>query len=142
MYFNRQILLKIFFKGLIVNKLKGERRYLQYKIPQYVFLDSFVILIVRNIFLQYKIRSIFFIWIQGVTHNNYNLSKRFLMSFYYLGRVLHCVQVGLYATSPHSLRSLRVFRFYPSRRYTRVYTHYIPALGMQSNVSGLGEVED
>jgi hypothetical protein len=38
------------------------------------------------------------IWIQHVTHNNYNLSKRLLISFYYHGRVpcfrcgsVHCV---------------------------------------------------
>jgi hypothetical protein len=31
------------------------------------------------------------------------------------------LRVGLYASSPHSLRSLRAFRSYPSRGYVRVH---------------------
>jgi len=32
--------------------------------------------------------------------------------------------VGLYATSPHLLRKLRAFRYYPSRRCARTYTYH------------------
>jgi hypothetical protein len=35
----------------------------------------------------------------------------------FCGRVLHCVQVGLFAAIPHA--------------DTRVHTHYVPALGMR-----------
>jgi len=42
-----------------------------------------------------------------------------------LGRVpALSLRVGLFATSPHSLRSLRAFRCYPSRRYARVHVRY------------------
>jgi hypothetical protein len=44
------------------------------------------------------------------------------LQFYYFGRVpTLALRVGLYAASPHSLRSLRAFRCYPSRGYVRIH---------------------